>query len=221
MGIIITIAIIVLVAILGIIALRVFKNSFKAFSLLFFTVLFLAIIMVFFFIQDLKVFQDQFSQNKTVYLLDDDGELRAGFALQGLNITTFEPVQSTDLESYIQDESDQIRIVVKRSSLGATLQSNQTGGYSLGQAIDSPDYQVRATGFMIGVLALVREESLFHLAKLVREEKIAIYPQSFAVRVLTFDSKEYKDELQEQYTDKKELVFDSLGVRTPQEVNGS
>ena len=213
MGILFTLLAIIAIIVVGVIALRVLGSAFKAFSLVFFILLFLLVIIGYFFVQDVQFFRQSFSENSTVYILDDSGTLHAGFSMRGFNVSSFTPIPFETLESYLQEDSDRIRIVVKREALNSGLQTNMTQGYSLAQTIESPDYQLRATGFMVGVLATIREDSVFSLARLVRDEKIAIFPETFAIKLLTFDSKEYKDELLERYQGTKESLFDTLGVR--------
>ena len=170
---------------------------------------------------DMQVFKDSFADNHTIYLLDNEGELQAGFGLLGFNFSTFIPIPTEDLEAYLAEDSDRIRVVVKRSALDDSLQSNLTQGYSLAQAVDSPDYQLRSAGFMVGVGAMIRKDSPTQLFRLVRTGDVAVFPESFVIKVLTFDSKNYKEELKEQYKVQKESVLDTLGVRKQTEVNES
>lgn len=211
---------IVVLIIVGIVFFKLLKNSFKAFSLLFFTALFVLVVLVFFFIQDMQVFQESFSEKKTIYLLEDNGSFSAGFLMYRFNLTSFEPVPLEELDRYFEEESDRIRIVIRKNAMDSTLQTNMTQGYSLASAIESPDYAMRASAFMVGTAALIRSDSLWGIARHIRSGDIAVFPQSFAIRVLTFNSNDYKDEFLSMYEEQKEAVYDSLGVRV-NEVNAS
>lgn len=204
-------AIIVVIIVLAIVFFKIFTSILRAASLLIFTVLFVGVIFGFFIYQDFQVLKESFTENETVYLLDDNGTFIAGFYLDQLNFSTYKPI--SDYEEEFARNMSGLRVVVQKSVLPMNQSSDLISG-TVSQALESPDSTRRATAFMIGMTSLAGKDSVWSMIDLLRDERIAVFPQSFMIQTLTFKSDTYATALKTEYSQQKEGLLDSLGVNS-------
>ncbi len=202
---------ILLIIIIGFIIISVLKSAIKVALSLSFLLLILIIVGGYFFVADLNSFRNDFFHNQTTYILEDNETLITAFSLQGLNVSSFEPVSINEAQLLItnsQNISEGKLFVINKEVLTekSSKELFDLTGYSFEDALVSDNNKLRASAFLISFVATFKEEGIFYFFRQVREHRMAILPKTFAIKVLTFNSNKYLSKIKIAIDKHKNLI---------------
>jgi len=218
---------ILLIIIIGLIVLSIIKSAIKATLSIIFILLILIVVGSYLFVSDLNNFRNELTNNQTTYILEDNNTIITAFSLQGLNISSFEPININEAETIINNnsETEGERVFLINKEILSQQEDDKLFeliGEHFEEALNSNDNRIRSSAFLLSFTGTFKKEGLFYFFKQVKNNKMAILPRTFAVKVLTFNSKKYYEKIKTKVKENQGLIkgFTSI-INTSKEVINS
>jgi hypothetical protein len=149
------------------------------------------------FVQDARDFKEVYFQEPSLYVLEYEDNLITAFSMVALNISTFLPVHIDYASEIIIAEGPGKVFVMNKDVLNTSVDDKliDMTGYDFEDGLSSEYNDIRASTFLISLVTTLEEKETLYVIKQVRNDKMAILPRSFAVKVLTFDAKIYIEKI--------------------------
>lgn len=208
-----TLALIILIVILGgIIIFSLIKSVLRAGLSFIFLFLVLSVVLGFFFVQDASDFKDTFFSEPSTYVLEDNGTLLSAFSLLAMNMSTFETVSIGDASQIILDEGPGKVFIMNKDvlDLSSDEQVKNLTGLGFEDAFSADDDRVRASAFLIAMVSTFNQEKKTFVFKQVRKGNLAILPKTFAVKLMTFDASSYVDKVKAIVVSERDAIVSTV-----------
>ncbi|MFW6378399.1 MAG: hypothetical protein ACOCZV_00070 [Nanoarchaeota archaeon] len=196
---------IILVVIVFVLGIKLFHSLVKAFITAIILVLILGVVGGVIVVNDATSFKEQFTEEKTTYVLTEDDGIITGFKATALNFSSFEPVRRDDLPSVPDNASEgNITIFIERSALIITDISDDNMTVDVAELIDSDDQSMQARGFMMAVTTTLLHEGPSFFFNNIEDDNVTIAPQRPTLTMLKYTPERLWSKAEEEFKVRKE-----------------
>lgn len=167
-------------------ALNLFRSLAKAISIAIVIMFILGIFVSYLVLKDAKEFAKVINNNKTTYLLNENGEIKTGFQANRLNISTFIALDEQDIEN-IRDEPPGKIFIINKEILNLTLQIPELElvGLDIETMLKSNSKDLRTQAFVLILGKSIEEQGPFEMVLHIKDGNITVEPKTPVVYVVT------------------------------------
>ncbi|MFP4119104.1 MAG: hypothetical protein ACLFTH_03555 [Candidatus Woesearchaeota archaeon] len=198
---------VIALAVLFMLSLKLFHSILKAAVSVLLVALIVGLIAGVIIVNDTKDFKEEFTQNYSTYVLQDNGTTITGFEAKAFNFTTFKPVEHDELPSSPEKAGDDsIHVFVEKEALDIPESPDTEMMVGVEELLESEDQEMQARGFMMALTTSIMQQGPTFLFKHLQSDKISIIPQRPSFAIIEYTPKRLWTMAEEQFQVQKQKI---------------